>query len=165
MIASASQDATLRRWGARTGKQLGIPATSHNTSVWGVVFSPDGKIIASASREGSVRLWDAGTGQQLAPPLTSSGGWLNGAAFSPDGKMVAAAGNDGTVRLWPITIDAWIRYACILAKRNMRQDEWNEFVGPDRPYVRACPDLPSGYGALPDAPAATYQPPLTGSNT
>ncbi|MGH8884981.1 MAG: hypothetical protein ACRDYX_07390 [Egibacteraceae bacterium] len=60
------------------------------------------------------------------------------------------------MRLWPVTIDAWIRHACTLAKRNMTKDEWNEFVGPDRPYVRTCPDLPSGSGAPPDAPRATY---------
>ena len=40
----------------------------------------------------------------------------------------------------------------MLAKRNLRHEEWNEFVGPNVPYVRTCPDLPSGYGA----PAPAY---------
>ncbi len=70
--------------------------------------------------------------------------------------MIASASADQTVQLWPISIDAWIRDACTLAGRNLRQEEWNEFVGRDRPYVRTCPNLPSGYGAPPDAPAATY---------
>jgi hypothetical protein len=76
---------------------------------------------------------------------------------SPDGKTLASAGRGGhDVRLWPVTLDGWIRHACTLAKRNLTKDEWDQFVGPDRPYVRTCPDLPSGYGAPANAPAASY---------
>lgn len=76
--------------------------------------------------------------------------------FSPDGNTLATTSADHTVRLWPSSIDTWIRHACTLAGRNLRQEEWNQFL-PGRPYVRACPDLPSGYGAPADAPAATYR--------
>jgi hypothetical protein len=70
--------------------------------------------------------------------------------------MIASASSDRTVRLWPIGMNAWIRQACTLARRNMRQEEWDQFVGTNRPYVRTCPDLPSGYGAPANADSATY---------
>ncbi|MGH8900993.1 MAG: hypothetical protein ACRDYA_04740 [Egibacteraceae bacterium] len=157
MIVSAGVDRTVRLWDAATGQSLGQPLTGHTDQVVGVAFSPDGAMIVSAGSDGTVRLWDAATGQSLGQPLTGHTNLVRGLAFSPDRKMIASASSDQTVRLWPITTDAWIRHACTLAKRNLRQDEWNQFVGPDRPYVRTCPDLPSGYGAPPNAPAAAYR--------
>ncbi len=59
------------------------------------------------------------------------------------------------MRRWRSTIDAWIRHACTLAGCNLTQEEWDEFVDRNRSYIRACPDLPSGHGAPPNAPAAT----------
>jgi hypothetical protein len=57
--------------------------------------------------------------------------------------MMIAVSIDQTVRLWPIDRDEWARHACVLAGRNLRQQEWDEFIGPDIPYMRTCPDLPT----------------------
>jgi hypothetical protein len=81
----------------------------------------------------------------------------SGSGVQPGWQDARLTSTDQIVRLWPITINAWIEHACTLAERNLTQQESNEFVGSDRPYVRACPDLPSGYGAPANAPAATYR--------
>ena len=158
-LATASYDRTVRQWDVSTQELFGVPLTGHSDTVWGVAFSPDGTTIASVSGDRTVRLWNLNTQELFHVPLTGHTDRVWGVAFSPDGGTLASASRDFTVRLWPLGVDAWIRHACTVANRNLTQDEWDRFVGADRPYVRGCGDFPPGAGAPVDAPVATY--PLT----
>ncbi|MDX6718361.1 MAG: hypothetical protein QOJ63_615 [Solirubrobacteraceae bacterium] len=100
VLASGSDDNTIRLWDARTHKQLGGPLVGHKGIVYGVAFSPDGRSLASASADETVRLWDVATRRQLGAPLEGSGGIVAGVAFSRDGRMLASGGDDASVRLW-----------------------------------------------------------------
>ena len=71
----------------------------HGSGVWGVAFSPDGRLVASASGDRVIRLWEAGTGAEVKR-LKGHGGAVYSVAFSPDGRLVASASGDRTVRLW-----------------------------------------------------------------
>jgi hypothetical protein len=147
LLASASLDGTVRLWNVANGKPYGEPLTGHEDEVKGVAFSPDGKLLASGDEDGTVRLWDVASRNQRGEPLTGHGGFVWGVAFSPDDKLLASASVDQTVGLWDIDVESLIADACRTANRNLSEDEWRRFVGPEFDYARTCSSLPAGYGA------------------
>ncbi|MDM8557925.1 caspase family protein [Candidatus Parabeggiatoa sp. HSG14] len=102
IIASGSDDKTVRLWDVETRQPLGEPLVGHSKSVNSVAFSPDGKIIALGSDDKTVRLWDVETRQPLGEPLVGHSKSVNSVAFSPDGQTLASGSDDGTVRLWDV---------------------------------------------------------------
>ncbi|MCJ1426480.1 hypothetical protein MMC29_004383 [Sticta canariensis] len=98
VLASASNDQTVKLWDAGTGAVLQM-LEGHEDRVTTVAFSPDGKVLASASYDLTVKLWDAGTGAALQT-LKGHSRSVYAVAFSPDGKVLASASDDRTVKLW-----------------------------------------------------------------
>ncbi len=74
----------------------------HNSHVWSVPFSPDGKIAASGSHDGTARLWDVESGKQIKILKGHDGYAVNSVSFSADGKMLASVCTYGTIRLWDV---------------------------------------------------------------
>ncbi|MFC6080436.1 caspase, EACC1-associated type [Sphaerisporangium aureirubrum] len=80
----------------------GRPLAGARGRLYGIAFSPDGKILAAGSADKTVRLWDlaarASSTFALDHPAV-----VYGTAFSPaDGGILATGGDDGTVRLWDL---------------------------------------------------------------
>jgi WD40 repeat protein len=106
LLASGSDDGTVRLWDPATGRHLGAPLTGHTEMVVSVAFGtgPGGRLLlASGGHDGSVRLWDPATGRQMGAPLTGHTEMVVSVAFGtgPGGRLLLASGSvDRTVRLW-----------------------------------------------------------------
>ena len=101
MLASTSEDRTIRLWDIATGTHKHT-LTGHNSYIYSVVFSPDGLTLASGSENGRIRFWNVTTGQYRVT-LEGHGSSVRSVAFSPDGQTLASGSSDNTIRLWNAT--------------------------------------------------------------
>ncbi|MEH2276031.1 MAG: hypothetical protein V7K40_14895 [Nostoc sp.] len=107
MLASGSDDKTIKLWDVKTGAQI-CTLQAHSGLVRSVAFSPDGKILASGSSDNTIKLWDITTGAQIHTIQAHSDS-LRSVAFSPDGKTLASGSSDNTIKLWDVKTGAQIR--------------------------------------------------------
>jgi WD40 repeat protein len=57
ILASGSEDATIRLWDLRRPTAAPVVLTGHEAAILSVAFSPDGDTLASGSDDAIVRLW------------------------------------------------------------------------------------------------------------
>ncbi|AFY91095.1 WD-40 repeat-containing protein (plasmid) [Chroococcidiopsis thermalis PCC 7203] len=100
LLASGSEDRTIRLWNAHDGTCLMV-LQGHTGGVTSVSFSPNGQILASASEDSSIRLWSVAHGTSLNT-LRGHSSWVWAVAFSPDGQTLASGSGDCTIRLWEV---------------------------------------------------------------
>jgi len=98
LLAAGSREGMIFLWNVAGGK-LVRKFQAHQSDVYCLAFSPDGKWLASgAGRTGQVRLWNVADGKQVGA-LDGHAGWVWSVAFSPDGKFLASV-DSTTLRLW-----------------------------------------------------------------
>ncbi len=113
ILASGSDDMTIRLWDAITGKEV-LTLPTYTNEVFAVAFSPDGKILAGGSvydsnlgRSDLIRLWEIPSGRILTTFIGHIS-TIRVLRFSPDGKTLASSSDDGTILLWDLDRTAQI---------------------------------------------------------
>lgn len=106
LLASSSDDGTIRLWDVRNQRELGQPLWRFSNRINTVAFTPNGRELASGACDDTIRLWDVRTHRQLGRPLHAGHelDCVNAVAFSPDGLRLVSASDfgDGRIRLWDV---------------------------------------------------------------
>ena len=102
MLASGSQDQSIRLWDLTRNDYPGAVLRGHDKGVTSVAFVPPGSnLLVSAGLDGTIKLWDVLT-RRCTKTLPAHSGPVACLAVSPEGKTLASGGIDGTVRLWDL---------------------------------------------------------------
>ena len=75
--------------------------SGHTGQIYGVAFSPDGKLAATAAADKSAQIWDVAKGAQVRS-LVVPEKVAYSVAFNPKGDLLATGGDDKLVRYWNV---------------------------------------------------------------
>ncbi len=128
-------------WDIARKAEVSRPIVGHTGRVVSLAFSPDNRLFVTAGEDGNVLLWDSATQQQIGSPLTGMGDEIWGLAFRPHHNELAILG-DTRILVWNTDENLWRNTACRLVQRDLTQDEWNIFLGPQSPYSKTCASMP-----------------------
>jgi WD40 repeat protein len=91
------------------GKQPLPPPTGQTPILFGLAFSPDGRLLASGNGQESIKLWDVAGRRQAGRTLTKIGSTnITSLSFSPDGQSMAVLYDLTEACLWDVSPGALI---------------------------------------------------------
>ncbi|PSB02261.1 serine/threonine-protein kinase [Merismopedia glauca] len=98
LIASCSDDRTLKTWDSETFREVSV-FIGHNDLIRQAIFTPDGEYILTASNDKTIRQWNVETGrtERVFAGHTQA---IASIAFNPTRQILASGSLDRQIKLW-----------------------------------------------------------------
>lgn len=133
ILASGSDDHTIRLWNPHSGKFI-QELKGHRKGIDSISFDVAEKKLASGSADKTIKLWDIKTNKCIQT-LTDHEDGVRSVNFSLDGKLLASGGDDKTIRLWNIKSGQCIK---IIGEHKTRV--WSVAFSPDKTMLASGSD-------------------------
>jgi WD40 repeat protein len=101
VLATGSDDRTIRFWNIDSGELLTTIADAHQGAINGLAMSRDGRFLASASSDMTVAVWNLSGEPTRAATLPHPHG-VRGAVFGDDGALLVSFGDGGMLYIWEL---------------------------------------------------------------
>jgi WD40 repeat protein len=99
ILASGGDDKVVRLWHIPSGECFKT-LDGHDSAVWSIDFSPDGRLLASGCHDQTIRLWEMRSGKCLR--VLTCHGRVWSVRFSADGQQLVSGSDDKTISLWSV---------------------------------------------------------------
>jgi WD40 repeat protein/energy-coupling factor transporter ATP-binding protein EcfA2 len=143
LVAAGANTGLLKIFEATSGKEL-HQLRGHRGEIGGLAFRPDSSMLASTSaRDHTLRLWRMDNGLTFGRPVYVGVAGSLSPAWT-DANHVAAPHSTTGAMLYTIEPAALVRDACALARRNLTQEEWRQYLPKREAYRRTCPGFATG---------------------
>ncbi|CDW57362.1 lissencephaly 1 [Trichuris trichiura] len=131
LIATCSEDATIKVWDFETG-DFEKTLKGHTDCVQDIAFNATGKLLASCSGDMSIKLWDFQT-YECIRTLHGHDHNVTSVAFLPSGDFLVSSSRDKTIKMWEISTGY-----CVRTFAGHR--EWVRMVrvSPDGTFLASC---------------------------
>ncbi|BBX72076.1 nSTAND1 domain-containing NTPase [Mycolicibacterium psychrotolerans] len=102
LIASGSNEKTLRMWDARTGAPLPPLNLAGPGQIGALAFDPSSRRIAAGGNDGSLQVLDVASGNRIGT-LMQHPGSVSTVSFGHGGQWIATGDSQRTVRIWSVS--------------------------------------------------------------
>jgi WD domain, G-beta repeat len=137
-LVVGNENGTITLWDIEFSEKYIL--NGHSAMISDLRFNAAGSLLVSTSYDGSAMVWNLESINNQQIVLNDHSGWVLQACFDPDGQQLITGDGLGIMRNFNLNMDKYSNKLCDQVKRNLREDEWGNFVGFDIPYTKTCPN-------------------------